>query len=76
MTATFSISPKGTKMIDISAYIHAENGRIFSIEACSGRGSCHVFIEDDKEPTDEIVDGDVVILEESRAKGGNKTFNL
>ena len=79
VTATFSISPRGSSKIDISADIYAENGRIFSIEACSGRGECHIYIEDNQEPTtensegEEDGEGDIMIPEHSRTPGGNKT---
>ena len=78
MTATFSISPRGrqgSKKIDISADIHAENGKIFRIEACKGRGECHIYIEEDEK----LQEGehDVVINEESRrdeTDNGNRTI--
>ena len=49
---------------------------MFRIEACKRRGECHVFIEDGKEPAEEVVDGDIMNLEESRALGGKMFFNI
>ena len=78
VTATFSIKGQSNghnkNKVSISANIHADHGRIFSVEACKKNGhSCHVFIEDNYEPEeDPNADNFEEMLAENRAVGHGK----